>query len=262
MKKRLILMVLCVFSCMMLLAPYVKYDVKAETAPSENTAQLRAVGEDFIGKWVDYDFSLSVEEFKANYPDIMYVFPSEEDFTAWYASNVAVVESAGKYLEMIPETLSVADDGEHAKVEAKVKCEDGEAILAIHFDLKNKGVTFTAEKVANMVEKMEMAALNTAFGMFFIFAVLIFISLVIKALSILPKLFAPKADSKKETVEEVAPAAAVVESVAEDFSEEELTAVMTAAIMAYRAENEEAPADGLFVRSIKRKNMSGWKKNW
>lgn len=258
MKKRLILMVLCVFSLLMLLTPFVKYDVKAETAPGVDTTQIRAVGENFMSEWVGYDFTTPVDEFKAKYPTVNYVFQLEEEFLTWYSANKAVLDKVGKYVEIDNESVEFIVDKDIAKLHAKAKCENGVADLSILFDLAHNKVTLTAETVPTLAEVLEKAALNTAFGMFFIFAVLIFISLVIKALSILPKLFAPKEAPKAEVVNTPAPAP-VVEAEA-DLSDEELTAVMTAAIMAYMAENEEAPADGLFVRSIKRRNVSAWKR--
>ena len=44
----------------------------------------------------------------------------------------------------------------------------------------------------------------------------------------------------------------------EELSQAELTAVITAAIMAYTADNSSAPADGLVVRSVKRKGNGTW----
>lgn len=259
MKKRLILMVLCVFSLLMLLTPYVKYNVKAETAPSESNSQLKAIGENFMAEWIGYDFTVPMDKFKDEYPNVNYVFQNPEDFEAWYVSNVHVLNEAGKYLEIDQDSVEFIEDKEVSKLHAKAKCEKGEAELSILFDLAHNKITLTAEVIPTLAVKMEKAALNTALGMFFIFAVLIFISFVIKALSILPKLFAPK-EAPKAEVAAPTPAPKVEEAVDADLSEEELTAVMTAAIMAYMADNEEAPADGLFVRSIKRRNVSAWKR--
>ena len=92
--------------------------------------------------------------------------------------------------------------------------------------------------------------------MLFIFAVLIFISLVIKALSLVPKFLAKK-EHKEETKPEEVAEQPVAQS--EDLGGAELTAVMMAAIMAYTAENAEVPSDGLVVRSIRRKGNGSWK---
>lgn len=258
MKKRLLVLVLSVFSLLMLLTPYVKYNVKAESAPGKDAYQLRAIGENFMAEWLTYDFTIQPELFKAQYPNMAYIFQNDEDFNTWYAANKAVLEQVGKYIEIDNESVEFIEDKEAAKLHAKVKCEKGEAELSILFDLAHNKVSLTAETIPTLAVKMEKAALNTAFGVFFIFTVLIFISLVIKALSILPKLFAPTEAPKAEVSATPSPAP-VVEDEA-DLSDEELTAVMTAAIMAYMADNEEASADGLFVRSIKRRNVAAWKK--
>ena len=109
-------------------------------------------------------------------------------------------------------------------------------------------LVFLAEDIT-----MGEAGLNTAMGLAIVFCALTFISLVItlegkifKAVS--GKKAAPKVPEKVET-----PAAPVVEE--EDLSnDEEIVAVITAAIYAYEAENgAEVPADGLVVRSIRRR---------
>jgi len=101
---------------------------------------------------------------------------------------------------------------------------------------------------------MGEAGLNTAMGLLIVFCALTFISLVItlegkifKAVG--SKKAAPKVPEKVETPV----AAPVVEE--EDLSnDEEIVAVITAAIYAYEAENGvEVPADGLVVRSIRRR---------
>ena len=92
--------------------------------------------------------------------------------------------------------------------------------------------------------------------MAFIFLVLIFISFVIKALSLVPKFLAKKERTEAQSDTQIAIEQPVVQN--EELSQAELTAVITAAIMAYTADNSSASADGLVVRSVKRKGNGTW----
>ena len=126
-------------------------------------------------------------------------------------------------------------------------------------------------------EKLERAAMNTLMGMGTVFLVLIFISFIIASLKNVNTLeanFKAKQEAKKAAAVPApaapvavpapapAPAASAVpvpepvvyeeENLADDM---ELVAVITAAISAAAA----VPAEGLVVRSIRRKSGSRWK---
>lgn len=114
---------------------------------------------------------------------------------------------------------------------------------------------FTSCYLAVSQDVIKTALLNTVIGMGTVFIVLILISLIISLLGYIPKLF--KTDKKVEQKAEAPAAVAEVETVADTEDEElvddtELVAVITAAIMA--SMGDEAPADGLVVRSIRRTN--------
>ena len=101
-------------------------------------------------------------------------------------------------------------------------------------------------------EVIKTGLLNTVIGMLTVFAVLILISLLISSFGLISKV--QNAKTKNEVaatkVETVQPTQVqeVVEEVVEDDTE--LVAVITAAIMA--SMGDEAPADGLTVRSIRK----------
>lgn len=106
-----------------------------------------------------------------------------------------------------------------------------------------------ADLVYTLGEKMGKAGLNTLMGMGTVFIVLILISLIIYAFNLIPVLQKKFAGTKeeepaKETV--VVPVAPVTEQLTDDL---ELVAVITAAVAA----SEGTPADGLVVRSIRRR---------
>ena len=101
-------------------------------------------------------------------------------------------------------------------------------------------------------ETIKTGLLNTVIGMLTVFAVLILISLLISSFGLISKIQNSKtknevAATKVETVQPTQ-VQEVVEEVVEDDTE--LVAVITAAIMA--SMGDEAPADGLTVRSIRK----------
>lgn len=130
--------------------------------------------------------------------------------------------------------------------------------MSVNFNAKSKMTSVTIDPVYSMAEILEKAALNTVLGMGTVFLVLIFISLLISCFSIIPKLEAkfkkqPEAVAEKGIEQPVFEALEPEEELAED---EELVAVIAAAIAAY----EGTSADGFVVRSIKKSNAGKWKR--
>lgn len=113
---------------------------------------------------------------------------------------------------------------------------------------------FIVERTEPLGETMARAGLNTLMGILIVFFALAFISIIIALegkifTAIAKKKAAPKVVETKEPVTENEPE--------EDLSnDEELVAVIMAAIYAYEAENSAGayvPSDGLVVRSIRRR---------
>lgn len=95
------------------------------------------------------------------------------------------------------------------------------------------------------------AGANTAMGLGIVFCALAFISLVIMLEGKILGSFGKKKAAPK-TVEPAEVSVPAV-SAADESDDEELVAVITAAIYAYEMENGgEVPSDGLVVRSIRR----------
>lgn len=112
--------------------------------------------------------------------------------------------------------------------------------------------TEAAVESKTMGETMKEAGLNTLMGIGIVFLMLIVISFVISLFKIISR-----PEKKKEAVSSVkAPEPAAFEE-SEDVTDDcEIVAVITAAIMASMEEaGEEAPADGLIVRSIRRRKL-------
>lgn len=110
-----------------------------------------------------------------------------------------------------------------------------------------------AEETATLGERMGKAGLNTIMGILIVFFSLVFIALVI---TLEGKIFTAIA-KKKAAPKTVAPAPVeepvAVETV-DESNDEEIVAVIMAAIYALEAEaGNDVPADGLVVRSIRRR---------
>ena len=98
-------------------------------------------------------------------------------------------------------------------------------------------------------EKMEKAALNTLLGMGTVFVILILISLIISAFSLISKAqnsSKKSAAPQEKKAENVATQAVVEEELSDDL---ELVAVISAAIAAYEGSGS---TDGFVVRSIRK----------
>lgn len=104
---------------------------------------------------------------------------------------------------------------------------------------------------------MKQAGLNTILGIGIVFIVLILISFIISLLKYVNKFGQPKA---VPTPAAPAPVQAPVVEEAEDVTDDlEIVAVITAAIEAYEESiGGYVPADGLVVRSIKKRNKQKW----
>ncbi len=119
-------------------------------------------------------------------------------------------------------------------------------------------VFLAAEETESLGDTMARAGLNTAMGIGIVFCALAFISIVIalegKVFKTIDKRKAKKAEKKTETKPENTEENTPVTSEADESDDLELVAVITAAIYAFASEaGEDIPADGLVVRSIRRR---------
>ena len=219
--------------------------------------EMEASAREYAESWAETDFAEYIEE----YADMGYF---DEDTLAQY-------EAAADLQKELGEFKGLQDGVELIEAEDSVKCtvnadfQNGTAILSFFLDRDYSLVSFTSEKYTTFGEKMQNAGLNTLFGMLFIFTVLVFISFVIRLLAYVPKLLERKKEEPEEAPMPASPAPtpavaeAPVQSVPVDDGSE-IAAVVTAALMAYLSETQvEVPADGLVVRSI-RKRGGGWKR--
>ena len=252
MQKRLMLLVLSVFSCFILLSGCAGSSKTSETLDYQKETVMQS-GSFFAKSWADGSLTDIVKE-KLDNKSKKLILPMIENLDH-------LKEEVGTFKSVDEASANIVEGKDFVKYEEYLEFEGGRVKFTATFDEDSVDggylpSSLSAEQQITLAQKMEKAALNTVFGMLFIFAVLIFISLVIKALSLVPKFLAKK-EHKEETKPEEVAEQPVAQS--EELGGTELTAVMMAAIMAYTAENAEVPSDGLVVRSIRRKGNGSWK---
>ena len=160
---------------------------------------------------------------------------------------------------------------ETGDVEIEYSGDEYTAVIPVEFEKEDAEFTYVFDKNLTPTSlavdiqysfgtTMKNAALNTLMGIgtvFVILAMLIFLISLFKYIPALEEKFKNK--GKAESTQEAAPApAAVAAPVAEEASnDDELAAVISAAIAAYEAE-AGGSTDGFVVRSIKRRPSNKW----
>lgn len=269
MKKKLVLL-LCLIACLFAITAC---SSKKEAATFEyDEATVKETATLWMDSWNQMDFSIyddaTLEE---------YVSSGQMDeatrtvFATWRQtqSNIGdfvkvkdvVIEEAG---DMITVIFTVDYEGTKNNVIFKIPFDS-----SLNVD-SNAIIVEESQAISN---KMESALLNIIIGMGTVFVVLIFISCLIGMFKIIP-MIQKKMDKRQEAEMDVVTAIdhtvsqiveqeelEEMEAVEELVDDGELVAVITAAIMASMTSNgEEVPADGLVVRSIKRRNSNKWQK--
>ncbi len=169
------------------------------------------------------------------------------------------MEDMGEMLEINSESVSskVSDEEIIVYVDVLGEKKNGQVEVILSNDYFTELKSCTLNVNATFKELMTNAGLNTLLGMGTVFAVLIFIMLIISAFSLIPKIqsaFAKKSDkteSAKAKEEDLSLIAAITAATAYDEAKNdtELVAVISAAVAAYRG---ETTSDGFVVRSIKK----------
>lgn len=203
------------------------------------------------------DEQLEIQMAQSGYPFTADSFLGSMD--AWKAG----VEECGAYLGHDEFTYEATQTQLSATTTAQF--EDRDADLEIIYKADVRGNlhldSLTVSGKYTMGEILGKAGLNTLLGMGTVFVVLIIISVIISLLKYIPKFlesFSRKEKPQAAPAATPAPAAAPAPAPAQEEEElagdEELVAVMAAAIAAA----EEISADGFVVRSIRRRRSNKW----
>ena len=177
----------------------------------------------------------------------------------------------GNFVDFGDSTVVYGSKGDTFIVDVGAQFEKRTAVIEfVYKDDLNKTLTSYAVNVDyTFGEKMEKAGLNTLLGMGTVFIVLILLSFLISCFNLINKAQAyienKKAAGQPQaaTREAAAPAPAAAPTPAVAGGDDEIAAVIAAAIAAYESESGVSLAEsgGYFVRSIRRRSSTKWNKN-
>lgn len=254
MKKKISVLICMLVMVMSFAGCAAKTTVEYDEASIEQVTEFmisycNSADETVIEQWESMsEFAVEQQLYDAGLP------LTPESFMGSLESWQAGLEECGAYIEHGDYTYEASND--ELVVTTKVVFEERNATLRFTFDEKLNLETMTVSGEYSMGEILQKAGLNTLLGMGTVFAVLIFISLLISSFKYIPALEnALKNKKNKNTaapVKEEVPVAVVEEDYTDDL---ELVAVIAAAIAAA----EGTTTDGFVVRSIKRRPSNKWR---
>lgn len=250
MKKRLtgLFLVLVMLMTMLLAIPVSAAVV--ELSDEEKTALAQSAESYVAGVYTMDDASLEgMKEYGAFYEVLA---------NTWMDSR----EELGDFVEVISDSVDETEDNIYVTMMTRFTNYDAEVIM--YFDESaSTPVNFVINTQYSLGEKMAQAGVNTITGILIVFVILLFLAFLIS----LFKYVNPAARKKKSAPAPVqapkkeAPAPApVVETIDVASNDEEIIAVIAAAIAAAEADGT-ATGDSYVVRSIKRVgNTRSWKR--
>lgn len=165
---------------------------------------------------------------------------------------VAAMEIAGDFVEVKADSFKIEKSGKTLTTDLTLVFKDRNVTFQMVYKYHDMTLTgVTVEPVYSFGEKMVKAALNTVICMSIVFAVLIFISLLISCFKIFPYLEAKKKEKAAKKIEVKDEVVTQIEQREEqqNTDDTELVAVIAAAIAAY----EGTSTSDFVVRSIRRR---------
>lgn len=177
------------------------------------------------------------------------------------------VAEAGQLVTTGEGTVKYGSKGDTLIVDIPAQFENRDAEIEFVYkdDLSKTLTSFAVNINYSFGEKMEKAGLNTLLGMGTVFIVLILLSLLIGSFNFINKAQSAAEKRKLAGAEQAAPAqnepAAPATQTSSD--DDEIAAVIAAAIAAYQADSGISPAEsgGYYVRSIRRRTNNKWNRN-
>ncbi len=205
--------------------------------------------EAFAGQYINYMIDLENPAYDGQLPEDSWDYQARN---AW----IAAVKDMGSFQQILG--ISAEIGATEALITIEIEGSERNATVQFVYTattLLDPSVTV----IYSDAEMMTRAALNTLLGMGTTFAILILISVIIAALSLLPKLQGKKAGKVSEEEarsQSMDQAIAQIIEKEEQADERELIAVITAAIA---ASQDSLPPEGFRVRSIRKINTTKWK---
>ncbi len=187
--------------------------------------------------------------------DMMDQYAGDEVSYAGLVSWKAALEEMGSYTGV--EDIKSEIGSDEVRIEILAGGTEHDAI--VEMVLTNEGAqSISANIQYSMAELMERAALNTLIGMGTVFVVLIIISLLISGFNLIPKIqavFKKDKTSGEKSIAEEAVDKTIAQIIKQEDDDQELVAVISAAIAAYEASTGTGSGgtDGFVVRSIRKR---------
>ena len=238
MKKKLCL-IFCIVSCILMMAGCSLSLTKTNKNFNKKTLETNA--DSFVTSWFSYDFESAVKSMKEQSTEV------DEDTVNQYKESIQLKKKYGKQGTKVDTDFTISSDSATV-VETYTTSSGKKLIFSVTYDEKGQTSSWKVEEYRSLGDKMAKAGLNTVLSMAIVFAVLIFIAIIIAQFKHIGNFQngAKKEEVKAEPVVEVAPVVEE-ENLVDDL---ELVAVITAAIA---AASETESADGLIIRSIIRR---------
>ena len=238
MKKKLCL-IFCIVSCILMMAGCSLSLTKTNKNFNKKTLETNA--DSFVTSWFSYDFESAVKSMKEQSTEV------DEDTVNQYKESIQLKKKYGKQVTKVDTDFTISSDSATV-VETYTTSSGKKLIFSVTYDEKGQTSSWKVEEYKSLGDKMAKAGLNTVLSMAIVFAVLIFIAIIIAQFKHIGNFQngAKKEEVKAEPVVEAAPVVEE-ENLVDDL---ELVAVITAAIA---AASETESADGLVIRSIIRR---------
>ena len=238
MKKKLCL-IFCIVSCILMMAGCSLSLTKTNKNFNKKTLETNA--DSFVTSWFSYDFESAVKSMKEQSTEV------DEDTVNQYKESIQLKKKYGKQGTKVDTDFTISSDSATV-VETYTTSSGKKLIFSVTYDEKGQTSSWKVEEYKSLGDKMAKAGLNTVLSMAIVFAVLIFIAIIIAQFKHIGN-FQNGAKKEEVKAEPVVDAAPVVEeeNLVDDL---ELVAVITAAIA---AASETESADGLVIRSIIRR---------
>lgn len=238
MKKKLCL-IFCIVSCILMMAGFSLSLTKTNKNFNKKTLETNA--DSFVTSWFSYDFESAVKSMKEQSTEV------DEDTVNQYKESIQLKKKYGKQGTKVDTDFTISSDSATV-VETYTTSSGKKLIFSVTYDEKGQTSSWKVEEYKSLGDKMAKAGLNTVLSMAIVFAVLIFIAIIIAQFKHIGNFQngAKKEEVKAEPVVEAAPVVEE-ENLVDDL---ELVAVITAAIA---AASETESADGLVIRSIIRR---------
>ena len=238
MKKKLCL-IFCIVSCILMMAGCSLSLTKTNKNFNKKTLETNA--DSFVTSWFSYDFESAVKSMKEQSTEV------DEDTVNQYKESIQLKKKYGKQGNKVDTDFTISSDSATV-VETYTTSSGKKLIFSVTYDEKGQTSSWKVEEYKSLGDKMAKAGLNTVLSMAIVFAVLIFIAIIIAQFKHIGNFQngAKKEEVKAEPVVEAAPVVEE-ENLVDDL---DLVAVITAAIA---AASETESADGLVIRSIIRR---------